>query len=79
MATDAARRDGVGDASSTGGDRVFAGTLLRKIVSSHNQAQDDVRRGYLRSKRRTASGILRGQILWLRIQNKTKQFQEVDT
>ena len=59
MATDAARSDGIGDVSSTGGDRVFAGTLLRKIVSSCNQAQDDVRRGCLRSKRRTASGIIR--------------------
>ncbi|CAM9310328.1 unnamed protein product [Ascophyllum nodosum] len=38
MATDAARRDGVGDASSTGGDRVFAGTLLRKIVGGPDRS-----------------------------------------
>ena len=67
MATDAARSDGVRDVSSTGGDRVFAGTLLRKIVSSYNQAQDDVHRGYLRSKRGTTSEIVRVKILWLQI------------
>ena len=44
-AIDAARSDNVREVSSTEGDEVFAGTLLRKIVSSYSQARDDTNIG----------------------------------